>query len=153
MRYTYMCLHVYVVLWHNRQRSRRPSLFIAIMWSTSKEPRRSISYLFQFFPTWNLGLCCWVHLSIHWAIGSVPVVVQCPLTSSLGEFPGYWDWLWCSGLSPVLVSIAFPFTFLYLGVFQFTLLHLPAIEFVIYCWVVDESSFCSWWLHSKLLDD
>src|SRR6218665_3846886 len=27
-------------------------------------------------------------------MGSAPVSVQCPLTSSLGEFPGYWDWLW-----------------------------------------------------------
>src|SRR6218665_2639294 len=25
---------------------------------------------------------------------SAPVGVQCPLSSSLGEFPGYWDWLW-----------------------------------------------------------
>src|SRR6218665_2616071 len=28
---------------------------------------------------------------------------------TLGEFPSYWDWRWCPGLSPVLVSIAFPF--------------------------------------------
>src|SRR6218665_3934060 len=27
---------------------------------------------------------------------------------SLGEFPGYWDWLRDPGLPPVLVSIAFP---------------------------------------------
>src|SRR6218665_1002389 len=44
-------------------------------------------------------------------MGSAPVGVQCPLTSSLGEFPGYWDWLWYPGLSPVLVSNAFPFAF------------------------------------------
>src|SRR6218665_2290508 len=44
-------------------------------------------------------------------MGSTPVGVQCPLTSSLGEFPDYWDWLWYPGLSPVLVSIAFPFAF------------------------------------------
>ena len=56
---------------------------------------------------------------------SVPVGVQCPLTSSLSEFPGYWDWLWFPGLSPVLVSIAFPLRLPYLGVFQFILLHLP----------------------------
>src|SRR6218665_2238054 len=49
--------------------------------------------------------------SIHCSMGSTPVGVQCPLTSSLGEFPGYWDWLWYPGLSPVLVSIAFPFAF------------------------------------------
>src|SRR6218665_1291553 len=39
----------------------------------------------------------------------MPVGVQCPIASSLGEFPSYWNWLWCPGLSPVLVSIALPF--------------------------------------------
>src|SRR6218665_3397888 len=39
----------------------------------------------------------------------MPVGVQCPISSSLGEFPSYWYWLWCPGLSPVLVSIALPF--------------------------------------------
>ena len=38
-------------------------------------------------------------------MGSAPVGAQYPLTSSLGEFLGYWDWLWYPGLSPVLVSI------------------------------------------------
>src|SRR6218665_3939411 len=41
----------------------------------------------------------------------MPVGVQCPISSSLGDFPSYWDWLWCPGLSPVLVSIALPFAF------------------------------------------
>src|SRR6218665_997186 len=41
----------------------------------------------------------------------MPVGVQCPISSSLGEFPSYWDWLWCPGLSPVLVSITLPFAF------------------------------------------
>src|SRR6218665_2167057 len=41
----------------------------------------------------------------------MPVGVQCPISSSLGEFPSYWNWLWCPGLSPVLVSIALPFAF------------------------------------------
>src|SRR6218665_290745 len=41
------------------------------------------------------------------SLGPQPVGVQCPLTSSLGEFHGYWDWLGCPGLPPVLVSIAF----------------------------------------------
>ena len=41
----------------------------------------------------------------------MPVGVQCPISSSLGEFPSYWDWLWCPGLLPVLVSIALPFAF------------------------------------------
>src|SRR6218665_2217392 len=36
----------------------------------------------------------------------MPVGVQCRISSSLGEFPSYWDWL-----SPVLVSIALPFAF------------------------------------------
>src|SRR6218665_2887937 len=41
----------------------------------------------------------------------MPVAVQCPISSSLGEFPSYLDWLWCPGVLPVLVSIALPFTF------------------------------------------
>ena len=49
--------------------------------------------------------------SIHCSMGSVPVGAQCPFTSLLGEFLGYWDWLWYPGLSPVLVSIALPFAF------------------------------------------
>jgi len=36
-----------------------------------------------------------------------PAGVQCPLTSSLGELPGYWGWGWYPGLPPVLVSITF----------------------------------------------
>ena len=47
--------------------------------------------------------------SIHCSMGSAPIGAQCPLTSSPGEFLGYWDWLWYPGLSPVLVSIALPF--------------------------------------------
>ena len=50
----------------------------------------------------------WIHPSTHCSMGSAPVGVQCPFTSSLGEFPGYWDWFWYPGLSPLLVSIAFP---------------------------------------------
>src|SRR6218665_2666289 len=41
----------------------------------------------------------------------MPVGLQCPISSSLCEFPSYWDWLWCPGFSPVLVSIALPFAF------------------------------------------
>ena len=52
-----------------------------------------------------------IHPSIHCSMGSAPIGAQCPLTSSLGEFLGYWDWLWYPGLSPVLVSIALPFAF------------------------------------------
>src|SRR6218665_2701583 len=44
-------------------------------------------------------------------MGSAPVGSHCPLTSSLGEFLGYRDWLWYPGVSPVLVFIALPFAF------------------------------------------
>src|SRR6218665_1194801 len=45
------------------------------------------------------------------SLGPQPVGVQCPLTSSLfqfPQFPGYWNWLRYPGLPPVLMSIAFP---------------------------------------------
>src|SRR6218665_2875137 len=45
---------------------------------------------------------------------------QCPITSSLGEFPDNWNWLRYPGLSPVLVLIAFPFAF-HISVFLHTL--------------------------------
>src|SRR6218665_386611 len=32
----------------------------------------------------------YIHTSIHWSVGSVPVGVQCPGTSSLNKFLGYW---------------------------------------------------------------
>src|SRR6218665_2515354 len=41
----------------------------------------------------------------------MPVGVQCSISSSLGEFPSYRDWLWCPGLLPILVYIALPFAF------------------------------------------
>src|SRR6218665_1117246 len=40
-------------------------------------------------------------------LGTQPIGVQCLLTSSLGEFPGYWYWLWHTRFPPVLMSIAF----------------------------------------------
>src|SRR6218665_2387080 len=49
-----------------------------------------------------------IHPSIHRSIGSAPIGAKCPLTSSLGEFLGYSDWLWYPGLSPVL---ALPFAY------------------------------------------
>src|SRR6218665_3812268 len=59
----------------------------------------------------------------------MPVGVQCPISSSLGEFPSYWDWLWCPGLSPALVSIALPFVF-HTWCFPFALIcHLISIVF------------------------
>jgi len=62
-------------------------------------------------------------------MGSAPVGVQCPLISSLGEFPGYWGWLWYSGLSPVLVSIAFPFAF-HTWVFFHSLFFTCLLDFI-----------------------
>src|SRR6218665_818715 len=62
----------------------------------------------------------------------MPVGVQCPISSSLGEFSSYWDWLWCPGLSPVLVSIALPFVF-HIWCFPFALIcHWISIVFLLY---------------------
>src|SRR6218665_3310138 len=62
----------------------------------------------------------------------MPVRVQCPISSSLGEFPIYWDWLWCPGLSPVLVSITLPFAF-HSWCFPFALIcHWISIVFPLY---------------------
>src|SRR6218665_1169317 len=63
-------------------------------------------------------------------MGSAPVGAQCPLTSSLGEFLGYTDWLWYPRLSPVLVSIALPFAF-HISVFSIhsSSLHQP-LDFI-----------------------
>src|SRR6218665_3511927 len=56
-----------------------------------------------------------------------------PISSSLGEFPSYWDWHWCPGLSPVFVFIALPFAFHTL-LFPFALLFLLiSIVFLLYC--------------------
>src|SRR6218665_655954 len=63
----------------------------------------------------------------------MPVGVQCPIASSLGEFPSYWDWLWCPGLSPVSVSIALSFAF-HTWCFPFALIcHWISIVFFPYC--------------------
>src|SRR6218665_2438575 len=44
----------------------------------------------------------------------------------------YWDWLWCPGLSPVLVSIALPFAF-HTWCFPFALIcHWISIVFLLY---------------------
>ena len=59
------------------------------------------------------------------SLGPQSVDAQCPLTTSLGEFPGYCYWLWYPGLPPVLLSITYFFRLPYFGVFPFTLLHLP----------------------------
>src|SRR6218665_2507101 len=57
------------------------------------------------------------------------VGVQCPISSSLGEFSSYWDWLWCPGLSPVLVSIALLFAF---HNWCFPFAHWISIVFLLY---------------------
>src|SRR6218665_346160 len=62
------------------------------------------------------------------SLGPQPVGVQCPLTSSLGEFTGYWDWLRYPGLLPVLVSIAFPLSPSISRCFPFTL-YMP-LDFI-----------------------
>src|SRR6218665_2681542 len=63
----------------------------------------------------------------------MPVGVQCPISSTLREFPSYWDWLWCPGLSPLLVSIALPFAF-HTWCFPFALIicHWISIVFLLY---------------------
>src|SRR6218665_3688648 len=62
----------------------------------------------------------------------MPEGVQCPISSSLGEFPSYWDWLWCPRLSSVLVSIALPFAF-HTWCFPFALIcHWISIVFLLY---------------------
>jgi len=101
------------------------------------------SYLYVFFPLsdsepvmhgWHnqqVSICIYaaIYPSIHSSMGSAPVGVQCPLTYSLGEFPFCWDWLWYSGLSPVLMSRRLSLRLPYLNVFPFTLLHLP-LDFI-----------------------
>jgi|SRR6218665_1140667 len=63
----------------------------------------------------------------------MPVGVQCPISSSLVEFPSYWDWLWCPGLSPVLVSTAISFAF-HTWCFPFALIcYWISIVFLLYC--------------------
>src|SRR6218665_1547669 len=59
----------------------------------------------------------------------MPVGVQCPISSSLGEFPSYWDWLWCPGLSPVLVSIALPFPYLVFSIRSYLALVFNRVSF------------------------
>src|SRR6218665_1311530 len=62
----------------------------------------------------------------------MPVGVQCLISTSLGEFLSYWIWLWCPGLSPILVSIALPFAF-HTWCFPFDLIcHWISIVFLLY---------------------
>src|SRR6218665_3663818 len=71
-------------------------------------------------------------MSSSLSLGSMAVGVQCPISSSLGDFPSYGDWLWCPGLSPVLVSITLPFAF-NTWCFPFALIyHWISIVFLLY---------------------
>ena len=68
------------------------------------------------------------------SLGPQPVNFQCPLTFSLGEFPGYWDWIRYPGLPPMLEFIAFsPFAF-----HVFSIHSSPAIGFNSCCFFYDQ---------------
>ena len=82
---------------------------------------------------WTDGLCflkfntSFMTVASSRSLGPQPVGVQYPLTSSLSDFPGDWDWLWYPGLPLVLncwCPSPFPLLLPYLGIFPFTLLHL-----------------------------
>src|SRR6218665_3487229 len=65
-------------------------------------------------------------------LGLNAVGVQCPIASSLGQFTSYWDWIWCPGLLPVLVSITLPLAF-HTWCFPFVLIcHWISIVFLLY---------------------
>src|SRR6218665_4224097 len=70
---------------------------------------------------------CIIQLCTVLSLGPQPIGVQCLLTSSLGEFSGYWDSL---EYPPALVCMhsLLPFLLPYLGVFPFTL-YLP-LDFI-----------------------
>src|SRR6218665_2414545 len=55
-----------------------------------------------------------------------------PALPHYGELLSYWYWLWCPGLSPVLVSIALPFAF-HSWCFPFALIcHWSSVVFLLY---------------------
>jgi len=56
------------------------------------------------------SVCHWI-LIVFLLYGIATHSVSPSLTHFVGEFPSYWGWLWCPGLSPVLASIALPFAF------------------------------------------
>src|SRR6218665_696894 len=56
------------------------------------------------------------------------------LMSPMGEFPGYWDWLWChAGFRPCWCQSPFPLPFI-LGVFDsiFFICHWILFVFLLY---------------------
>src|SRR6218665_2068695 len=94
---------------------------------TDRADGRVVSTRCYFICFFIIVLCCI-------SLGPQPVGVHCPLTSSLGEFPGYWDWLRYPGLPPVLVPIAiFPFRFPFSVLFHslFTC-HWISLVFLLY---------------------
>src|SRR6218665_554302 len=60
-------------------------------YETCNSDHLSFYYLSSTYYTVSEIVC--IELSIHCFMGPAGVGIQCPLTSSLGEFPGYWDWL------------------------------------------------------------
>ena len=78
-----------------------------------------------------------IHPSIHCSMGSAPVGAQCPLTSSLGEFLGYWAGCGILGFRPCWrpspfpspsISQCFLFTFLYLPLDFIRLFFMVAVS-------------------------
>ena len=65
-------------------------------------------------------------------MGSAPVGVQLSFTYSLSKFQAIRNWLWCPGLPPVLVFVAFPRRLPYLGVFPSLFFAFHWISFVFF---------------------
>src|SRR6218665_3612200 len=94
---------------------------------------------------WNhIHACIHIVINSHGIQPSIVSQVQRPSVSNvplyiffMGEFPDFWDWLcglWCPAYTRVArcpcMHRLFPFAFPYLGVFPFTLLHLP-LNFIV----------------------
>ena len=88
------------------------------------------------------------------SLGPQPVGVQCPLTSSLGEFPNVAIGTGSGilGYRPCWCPSPFPLRLPYLGVSPFTLLHLP-LDFIrvsalwqTYLHPFDRPFTCWWWV-------
>src|SRR6218665_3034602 len=66
------------------------------------------------------------------SLGKQPVGDQCPLTSSLGEFPGYWAGSRILGYRPCWCPSPFPFLPSIPRCFPFTLTSPPLIFFLFF---------------------
>src|SRR6218665_43569 len=74
------------------------------------------------------GAACITGQSIYCSMGSMPVCAQCPLTSSLHEFLGYWGGSGILGYRPCWCPS--PFSSLSISrCLSITLLHLP-LDFI-----------------------